>query len=358
MPIILVTGLPGHGKTLYTLHRWKTESERDGRPVFHASGTSEGGIPGLKLAWQVWDPRKWFELPANALMIVDEAQRVFPIRPRSGEVPEHVEQLETHRHLGLDLVLVTQDPMLLDPHVRRLVDRHFHVVRKFGTSWATVHEFPTGCRDNVSKSRKDAIRHEWKFPSEVFEWYQSAEVHTVKRRIPARVWLLGGLPFLFLGAAGYAAWHLVGPGSPLQGVPLGAAPGATSSVPAGDALEPGSPARGRAVGGVRDWLSERTPRVAGLEHTAPIYDKVTEPVVAPYPAACVSMRKRCSCYSQQGTVLAMAVELCEQIVQRGYFVAWRQPDALPPAAPASAAAEVASMPPAAASGVDVLAKVF
>jgi len=43
MPITLVTGLPGHGKTLYTLARWKPEAEKSGRPVFHNS------IPGLSI---------------------------------------------------------------------------------------------------------------------------------------------------------------------------------------------------------------------------------------------------------------------------------------------------------------------
>jgi len=51
MPITLITGLPGHGKTLYTLARFKEEAEKAGRPVFH------NGINGLNiLGWQVWDP--------------------------------------------------------------------------------------------------------------------------------------------------------------------------------------------------------------------------------------------------------------------------------------------------------------
>lgn len=76
--------------------------------------------------------QKWQELPAGALMIVDEAQFPFKVTGR-GQTPEWVEKLATHRHLGLDFVLITQNPMLLDTFPRKLVDRHFHVIRKFGT---------------------------------------------------------------------------------------------------------------------------------------------------------------------------------------------------------------------------------
>ncbi len=86
------------------------------------------------------------------------------------------------------------------------MDRHFHVVRKFGTHSATIHEFPNGARENVASSREGSIRHEWRFPKAVFELYQSAELHTVKRRIPARVWLLLALPFV-IGALCWFVWQ-------------------------------------------------------------------------------------------------------------------------------------------------------
>lgn len=188
MPITLVTGLPGHGKTLYTLARFKPEAEKAGRPVFHNS------IPGLAIpGWQTWEVEKWQDLPPGALLVVDEAQFAFPVTGR-GQTPEWVQKLATHRHLGLDVIVITQNPMLLDAFVRRLVDRHFHVVRKFGTRFATVYEFVNGAKEDVAKSRGDGIRHEFRYPTEVYGWYKSAELHTVKSRIPARVWMLLVLP--------------------------------------------------------------------------------------------------------------------------------------------------------------------
>src|SRR6185503_2096491 len=71
-----------------------------------------------------------------------------------------------------------------------------------------------------------------------------------------------------------------------------------------------------------EWVAEYRPRVEGLAYTAPVYDDVTKPVRAPYPAACLASKARCGCYSDQGTRLDMPEALCRQIVERGFYVAW------------------------------------
>lgn len=330
MPITLITGLPGHGKTLYTLVRTKEEAARDGRPVFHNS------IPDLALPWQEWDPLKWFELPAGGIMVIDECQRVFPIRGRGAEVPPHVRELETHRHKGLDLTLITQDPMLIDPHVRRLVDRHFHVVRKFGTHFATIHEYTNGVRDMVAKSRGDSIRHEWRYPKEAFGWYRSAEVHTVKRRIPMRVYLMLLVPLVVLGAVGLFVTRA-----------QERVDGTRTTMPAEITERTGSAVSGGGFRAAGEWMSPQEwgrwqhPRIAGLPHTAPAYDEVTRPVVAPYPAACIASATVCRCYSQQATALDTPEALCRGIAAGGFFVSWEQPAAVAVAAPEKPAADLA-----------------
>ena len=317
MPITLVTGLPGHGKTLYTLARWKPEAEKAGRPVFH------NNIPGLSIpGWQPWEVKDWEKLPAGSLMIVDEAQFAFPVTGR-GQTPEWVQKLATHRHLGLDFIVITQNPMLLDSFVRRLVDRHFHVVRKFGTKFATVYEFVNGVKDDVSKNRGDGIRHEFRYPKDVYDWYKSAELHTVKSRIPARVWMLLILPVLFFALV-WIGYQRMQPDSRQEEMnkALGLnAPVNRSSTQTGSAPSSGY-VRGKEQLTTADYVKAYTPRLEGLAHTAPIYDGVTQPQQAPYPAACIASKKKCQCYSQQSTKLDMSDSLCRQLAEGGFFVAW------------------------------------
>lgn len=341
MPITLVTGLPGHGKTLYTLARFKEECAK-AQPVprrvyYH-------GIKGLKIeGWEPWDVKDWETLPAGSLMVVDEAQFAFPVTGR-GQTPEWVQKLATHRHLGLDFVVITQDPMLLDSFVRRLVDRHFHVIRKFGTHWATIHEFPNGARTDVAKNRKDSITHEWRYPKNVFELYESAEVHTVKTRIPARVYMLG-LAVVAFGAFGYLAYKRLQP----EAVSGAAAAKTSGQVVPGQNYAPGRTGddRRRPLTPA-EYAEAYAARVPGLPQTAPIYDEVTKPSLAPYPAACLASKARCQCYTQQATRIDTPDQLCREIAAGGFFVGWTLPaaQAVPvQPAPAAVPAPVEQLPP-------------
>jgi len=330
MAMTLVTGLPGSGKTLYTLARWKPLAEKEGRPVFH------NNIPGLNInGWQVWDVERWEELPAGSILIVDEAQFTFKVRGR-GQTPEWVERLATHRHLGLDLVFITQQPMLLDVFVRKLCDRHFHVMRKFGLRWATIHEFASGVNENPMKSRKGSIRHDFKYPKEVYGWYKSSELHTMQARIPMRLWVMLALPFVAC-ILGYIAFNRIRPDALKDQAERSVAAAGGQVGLRSDGAAPGKRAEPMTV---EEYAAAYRARVPGLAHTAPIYDDVTKPQVAPYPAACVSMKGVCKCYSQQATKLDVAAEVCEQIVAGGYFVAWDKPiaQAVPIARPPAASA--------------------
>ena len=319
MPITLITGLPGHGKTLYTLATYRDIAAKMGRPVYY------NGIKDLKLPWTEIEPEAWETLPPTSILIVDEAQFKLPLRGR-GTPAEWIERLAVHRHAGIDIVLITQNPMLIDSFVRRLVDRHFHVVRKFGTKFATIHEFANGVCDQVAKSRNGSITHEWRYPKDVFDLYHSAEVHTVKSRIPARVWLFLVLPFLLLGL-GWYIYHRLTPAA-VADRSMGAAgsAGAAASAPGPGIVPAGVAGPGGLVAGspqdVDAYLLAQKPRIPGLAYTAPVYDEVVKPTSAPYPAACVASKSVCRCYSQQATVLDVPDTLCRSIAGGGFFAAW------------------------------------
>lgn len=71
-----------------------------------------------------------------------------------------------------------------------------------------------------------------------------------------------------------------------------------------------------------EMLVSYTPRIPGLPQTAPRYDEVTRPTIAPVPAACVSMGSRCDCFTQQGTKLQTPMDMCKSIVAGGFFMDW------------------------------------
>ena len=310
--IHLHTGLPGAGKTLCTLVEVKKRAEAEKRGVYYS------GIADLKLPWTELDKGEdWHTVPDGSIVVIDEAQRCFRPRHTSSAVPVHVEKLETHRHRGIDLYVVTQHPKLLDSNVRRLVGRHVHFVRAFGANAVTRHEW--GEVKDDPQSRDDSIRSLVPYPVDAFSWYHSAEVHTHKRRLPRAVWMLAVLPVL-VGSLGFVAWRSLPWGTDATKIPQAVKPEQLVQEVRARRQE----AKGVPVS-VKDstaWLAERQPRIRGLAYSAPVYDSVTQPVTAPYPAACVASSSRCHCYSQQGTRLEVPEALCRQFVASGFFKDW------------------------------------
>jgi hypothetical protein len=149
------------------------------------------------------------DCPAGSLVIIDECQRFFRNRPPGAPVPDYVAALEIHRHLGIDLVLITQDPMLIDKHVRRLAGEHFHAKRTFGLSSVTMYRWQRCVDDPLDfHTKKEAEKVRRKYPKKIYKCYKSAEIHTVKRKIPLRVWATL-LVFLALGPLGWFVFQHV-----------------------------------------------------------------------------------------------------------------------------------------------------
>lgn len=316
--IELITGLPGNGKTLYTISQVRAQAERENRQVFYH------GIPDLTLNWEkLEDPTKWAEVPPNSIVVIDEAQKTFRNRSLGSTPPKFVTDLETHRHLGIDLVMITQHPSLIDPAVRRLAGRHRHMVRIWGTEASTVHKWDA-VKDNCDKSRADSDKTKWAFDKSVYSLYKSAEVHTMKRSIPGRVKMLMGLSVVFVCLVGYMVYYLK---SKTQPPPTSAPAVAASS--GGAITSPGqTPYASAPVDpeeDLRRFVHREQPRIVGLPHTAPKYDQITEPTRAPVPAACIqkgtatSGNVECKCFTQQATPMAVEFNMCMEFARNGYF---------------------------------------
>jgi len=302
--IIVITGVPGSGKTLFALDYVRTMAKDGDRPVYYS------GIADLKLPWIEWEATKWDEVPANGIMVIDECQRVFRPRPSGSAVPPYVQALETHRHKGIDLVLITQNPRLLDVNVRALTGKHIHIHRRFGSHTATVMEWPQ-IKDACATSHGDAFKRSWSYPKDVFKLYKSAEVHTHKLQLPRQVWYLVALVLVFIIGVYWVTSRK------MDAIKGGSPSTLTASPPALD----GQPSQPRGSG-PDGWVPDFRPRIEGLAYTAPAYDQVTKPTRAPLPVACVASGDRCQCYTQQGTRLHTTAQLCRDIVSGGFFLAF------------------------------------
>lgn len=326
--ITLGTGLPGNGKTLFMLWYLKRKADKEKREVYYHN------VKDLNAQavgnWQTFDPEKWYELPHGSIVLIDECQDIFGKKPNGAALPEHYTKLNTHRHLGIDLFLITQHPTLIDNSVRRLVGQHFHSIRKFGFQRSTIYEWSTAAAaPELPSSQKNAVAMKWKFPKEVFGWYKSAEVHTVKRAVPAKL-VLACLFVVGVFGYGYYALDQFQQRGKSQDVQTASTPAFTHEgvVPVADvALPARRPGYEDPVADAQQYMFNQTPRVENLPETAPRYDGLTVPTRVPVPAMCVQIGDvqgekpvRCQCYTQQATKMDIEFNMCISIARNGRFI--------------------------------------
>lgn len=260
--LTLITGTPGAGKTL--LATWEfarpvpgSTIEQSGQAVPRALFSNirdllvdHQHITGKDLeSWQTW-------AKPGDVIIFDEVQEVWRPRGLGVKVPPEIAALETHRHMGVDLVLITQHPMLIDPNIRRLVNQHLHL-RRITRGVAMVYEWDH-C-ENPGQT-KTCIAHRTFFHrKKMYGLYKSAQLHTKPTvRMPKAVWM-AGVALAGLAYIGPAAWSRVTgqyaakpevaktvqaapvPGSAMAALPAASAP-VVAAVPASFAASASKPA--------------------------------------------------------------------------------------------------------------------
>lgn len=317
----IVTGTPGSGKTLYVIDRFRSAS---GRPIYYCN------VDGLssELGWieiPVEDIRRYHEiLPQGAIFIVDEVQKFFPVRSPSAAVPPAISHLETHRHEGQDIIFITQHPSLIDHHARRLVGEHVHLQRNFGMPFATLYRGNQLLDTKNWHELQQAEKTQFKHPKEVFKLYKSAEIHTHKARLPKKL-LLIPLFLAFVVYGFYSAYQTLFAkktdsgqvSNALDSSPLGLPSAPITPKPAAPATPPPQTAEQIAV--------SLKPVIEGVPWTAPIYKDLAKPQVIPVVAGCVSSKQmdKCSCYTQQATLIDMPKSVCLQYVAHHAFNPFR-----------------------------------
>jgi len=325
MSVIIVTGQPGSGKTALTVDMLANDPQFKGRPIFAM------GIPELKLPhipcppvdeWTEFRTDKddptldlaYFTFPENALVVIDEAQRVYRPRPPGSKVPSEVAAFETHRHTGVDFILLTQHAGLLDSNIRKLVGRHIHIrvtpLGRYRYEWTELGD------PESNSSRELAARSKYTLPKRAFDLYKSSELHTkIKVRMPAFVYIFAVALVSTIGLGWYAYTRVDSRVNPVASV---------EKKVSGDTVKHEGKTQS-----LSSYLQDRQPRLAGLAHTAPVYDEVTKPVDAPYPTGCIATAKRCRCTDQQGNDYVTTEAICRQIVEHGIFKDWgNKPEAV------------------------------
>lgn len=333
--IYLTTGGNGASKTLLTLYDVRQQQLKENRPVYYHGFTPVKAVLEDKFGWKPHEPDKWMDLPDGSILIWDEAQTYIGARQwGNAKVPQWVSDLGVHRRKrGFDIWICCPHPSFIHVEVRRLIASpswHRHLKRVFGSDASSqiTYDAPNiRCEEKGAGENADTkIR---PFPKEVYTWYESASLHTGKVKIPKAVYFLG-IAAIAVPLCGYLAYASLRSNHEKRIAALNGGKPVPEQAAAG--AQPGQPVSHEKQAAPKtplEYAQERTPRFAGLAYTAPVYDAITAPVVAPYPAACIATAKDCKCYTQQGTVLVTQVSMCQQIVQNGFFVDWQQPDAKP-----------------------------
>ena len=317
--IYLTTGGNGAGKTLITLKDVRDQQLKENRPVYYHGFTAKQQL--IDWGWQEFDPKKWQDLPDGSICVMDECQNEFPAKIQ-GELPDYINAVaQFRRKRGFDFWMITPHPSLINLNIRRLVESpswHRHFKRTAGTAMVSELKFnfvEMKCEQPGAGARGVVTMRA--YPKEVYQWYESASLHTGKVRIPKQVWMLAACALL-VPTMGYFAYTKL-----MHNVTKGAKPAATvEGVAPGQAVPTGSQRERLQKLTVDEYLAERTPRLAAFPHTSPAYDSVTAPTEAPYPAACVQMGDKCRCYTQQATLLQINASICAQIVREGFFMDW------------------------------------
>lgn len=319
--LYLRTGANGSCKTLFTLKDVRELQLKELRPVAWNGRFKLKPEIEAEFGWKRIEFKDWQAEPDGTIFLMDECHNDLPRRPNGSAVPEYVSKLAEHRARGFDFFLLTQHPMNIDTFVVKLVGApgwHQHLKRAFGASnvtsvlqWSAVN---TQCeKDGAGKSAQVTMRSQ---PKDVYGWYDSAELHTGKRKIPRQFWMVvAGVPLAIalLVFAGKLVWSRTADkaGPAAASAPAGA-PGQAADQPRRD--RPKTTA---------EYIADYRPRLAGLMHTAPVYDELTKPSRVPVAAACVmSAAKGCKCFTQDATPYPIDQAMCRALVEHGTFYAF------------------------------------
>jgi zona occludens toxin len=319
--ITLITGTSGSGKTAKIVHYLSTVKDR---PIYTM------GIRGLKIPhqptppvaeWTTQEPtpedpsisRAVFTFPEKSIIVIDEAQDLFRPRMNGSKVPDIVAAFETHRHLAIDFILITQSPTYLDAQIRRNLDKHWHIHKHpFGKTlleWAA-------CGDPESKADRDrAVSVPYKPPKAAFSLYESTKTGThtqTKRTLPKSVYMAATAIIALLVLVPYIYSRISDRVHPKDSL-LAQKPKPIN--PVADMPSSGIPAGSQ----ILTSLEQTIPAIPDRPETAPMYDNLRVVKSMPQIQGCIEAGDTCKCFTQQGTKADLSSKACHDWVHNRPF---------------------------------------
>jgi zona occludens toxin len=325
--LTLITAPPRTAKTAYTV--WEICRPVPGTMLQLAKGGEVprvlySNIRDLLVEHQHIDAEdmdRWHEwAKPGAVIVFDEVQEIWRPRGLGAKVPECIAKLETHGHMGVDIILITQDPGLVDSNVRRLVNRHIHLRRVAGR---IVYRYEwDSCQLNVKSTRTCVHSGTWRRPKAVESLYTSSVAHTKPlSRLPWMVYLIPPALAGFVWFSYPLFSRLAGKSQPVQ-----AAAASPSLIL--DAVDH-SVSDGAVTAGQGGSNSDQ---VANGGSYAELVSPVTYPDVPVVVAGCMLVKTECVCFTQGGTPVDRSMQQClasaaPRKVVLGYKEPVRDPDA-------------------------------
>lgn len=222
----LLSGQPGNGKTLKAMELLEIEYLRNADKVKQGKEQPRQFFSNVKGSTRVracdrpgccednpeafeWvQPlplhNDWTKLPEGAFVIYDECHSdgntpglehygvLFPSTGKPGESNDpRIRSMSTHRHRGIDMLLVTQWPSKVHHNVRQLIGKHIHMNRAMGMQRAGVLTWSRAQPDPYDEKQREKAEEEiWAYPKHLYGRYKSSTLHTAEYRfkVPKKLW--------------------------------------------------------------------------------------------------------------------------------------------------------------------------
>lgn len=232
--IYAICGTPGSFKSCYAVQNFVLPALKKGRMVYtNIEGLSPAHIAtyydldpieveqNLQILGRVYDDDgKWHEdvdkirrfyedLPINALVIIDEAQNYFSSRDfKEGFSADLIPWLTKHRHLGNDVVWITQNIESVDITFRR--NTHLTYALRRAENLGMKNAAFNYIFDRADLDRRHLARKMYRPDPTIFKLYSSYQEKDVKEnRKTYNVFLRSPFIWLMIIVFGYVAYIML-----------------------------------------------------------------------------------------------------------------------------------------------------